>query len=223
MERFPSQKQFVRYSCLAPGTWQSADSRRGLPVGRRGNWRSASTTCSRTASRIGRPRNRFDARASPICVLVSRDRPSQRLGSPRPDKSMCRQSTNRRLDDTPIDERTTKRHDHGSSRNALDTGIFIEGAKDTEENGTAAGATDNGHGLDPQILQITQMEKGARARGTGGCAVHRVHPVHAPPPASARDRRRTCRSPTRGDAYGAPRTLPPSRTATSSSPPFSQP
>jgi transposase len=37
VERFRSQKQFVRYCCLAPGTWQSADRSRDLPVGRHGN------------------------------------------------------------------------------------------------------------------------------------------------------------------------------------------
>lgn len=35
--RFRSQKQFVRYCCLAPGTWQSAEKSRDLPVGRHGN------------------------------------------------------------------------------------------------------------------------------------------------------------------------------------------
>lgn len=37
VERFRSQKQFVRYCCLAPGTWQSAEKSRDLPVGRHGN------------------------------------------------------------------------------------------------------------------------------------------------------------------------------------------
>jgi transposase len=37
VERFRSQKQFVRYCCLAPGTWQSAEKSRDLPVGRCGN------------------------------------------------------------------------------------------------------------------------------------------------------------------------------------------
>ena len=36
-ERFRSEKQFVRYCCLAPGTWQSAGRSRDLPVGRHGN------------------------------------------------------------------------------------------------------------------------------------------------------------------------------------------
>ena len=53
VERFPSQKQFVRYCCLAPGTWQSADSRRDLPVGRRGNLylKAALVTAAITAAR----------------------------------------------------------------------------------------------------------------------------------------------------------------------------
>lgn len=37
VERFRSQKQFIRYCCLAPGTWQSARKSRDLPVGRHGN------------------------------------------------------------------------------------------------------------------------------------------------------------------------------------------
>jgi hypothetical protein len=47
------------------------------------------------------------------------------------------ESTNRRLDESPTDERTTKRHDHGSSRNALDTGIFIEDAEDAKKRTTS--------------------------------------------------------------------------------------
>jgi transposase len=37
VERFRCQKQFIRYCCLAPGTWQSAQKSRDLPVGRHGN------------------------------------------------------------------------------------------------------------------------------------------------------------------------------------------
>ena len=37
VERFRGEKEFVKYCCLAPGTWQSAERRRDLPIGRRGN------------------------------------------------------------------------------------------------------------------------------------------------------------------------------------------
>jgi transposase len=53
VERFRSQKQFVRYCCLAPGTWQSAEKSRDLPVGRRGNLylKSALVTAAVVAAR----------------------------------------------------------------------------------------------------------------------------------------------------------------------------
>jgi transposase len=37
VDRFASQKQFVSYCCLAPGTWQSGERTRSAPVGRHGN------------------------------------------------------------------------------------------------------------------------------------------------------------------------------------------
>jgi transposase len=37
VERFGTHKQFVKYCCLSPGTWQSAEKRRDVPVGRHGN------------------------------------------------------------------------------------------------------------------------------------------------------------------------------------------
>jgi transposase len=57
VERFPSQKQFVRYCCLAPGTWQSAEKKRDLPVGRRGNLylKAALTSAVVSAVRVDAP------------------------------------------------------------------------------------------------------------------------------------------------------------------------
>ena len=53
VERFPTQKQFVSYCCLAPGTWQSAQKTRNLPVGRHGNLylKSALVSAAVTAAR----------------------------------------------------------------------------------------------------------------------------------------------------------------------------
>jgi transposase len=54
VERFRSQKEFVNYCCLAPGTWQSAQRRRDLPIGRHGNLylKAALTEAAQTAVRI---------------------------------------------------------------------------------------------------------------------------------------------------------------------------
>ena len=53
VERFPTQKHFVSYACLAPRTRQSAQTRRDLPVGRAGNLylKGALTESAQTAVR----------------------------------------------------------------------------------------------------------------------------------------------------------------------------
>jgi transposase len=37
IERFRTQRQFVKYCCLSPGTWRSAAKHRDMPIGRVGN------------------------------------------------------------------------------------------------------------------------------------------------------------------------------------------
>jgi len=53
ISRFRRDKEFVRYCCLAPGTWQSAERRRDMPIGRRGNLylKTAFTEAAQTAVR----------------------------------------------------------------------------------------------------------------------------------------------------------------------------
>ena len=54
IERFRGEKQFVNYCCLAPGTWQSAERWKDLPVGRHGNLylKAALTESAQTAVRV---------------------------------------------------------------------------------------------------------------------------------------------------------------------------
>jgi transposase len=54
VERFPSEKEFVSYCCLAPGTWQSAERRRDMPIGRHGNLylKTAFVEAAQTAVRV---------------------------------------------------------------------------------------------------------------------------------------------------------------------------
>jgi transposase len=67
VERFPSQKQFVRYCCLAPGTWQSAQKSRDLPVGSHGNLylKAALSSAAVTAART-------DATMAAYCRRIAR-------------------------------------------------------------------------------------------------------------------------------------------------------
>jgi len=54
VERFASEKEFASYCCLAPGTWQSAERRRDMPIGRHGNLylKTAFVEAAQTAVRV---------------------------------------------------------------------------------------------------------------------------------------------------------------------------
>jgi transposase len=68
VERFRGEKAFVNYSCLAPGTWQSAGRRKDVPIGRRGNlylkaaFTEAAQTSVRHDARLGAFYNRLRRR-----------------------------------------------------------------------------------------------------------------------------------------------------------------
>lgn len=59
VERFANERAFANYCCLTPGTWQSAERRRDVPVGRHGNLYLKATltesaqTAVRTDPRLG--------------------------------------------------------------------------------------------------------------------------------------------------------------------------
>ena len=77
VERFRTQKQFVRYCCLAPGTWQSASKSRDLPVGRHGNLylkaalTSAAVTAVRTDATLAGYYRRLARRKGKSTALVA--------------------------------------------------------------------------------------------------------------------------------------------------------
>lgn len=54
IQRFTDVKKFSSYACLCPGTWQSANKRRDMPVGRHGNLylKGALTESAQTAVRV---------------------------------------------------------------------------------------------------------------------------------------------------------------------------